>query len=128
MQCVFIKSNRKRCQGNCVTGSEFCPIHAPENAKKFAAGRRKGGIERSKPAAVLPPDTPDAPLLTGSDVRAFVAETLNQVRTGRLAVPVGNCLFVGAGFLLKAIEESEIDRRLEALETRTAPVTGRAVR
>ncbi len=43
---------------------------------------------------------------------------MKQVQTGQLAVQDGNCLGVLAGVLLKAIEGSDIERRLAALEAR----------
>jgi hypothetical protein len=76
--------------------------------------------------ATLPPDTPDLPLRTVADVVAALALTMNQVRTGRLGVNVGNCLGVLAGVLLKAIEGSDFEERLAAVEARQPVRNGRA--
>jgi hypothetical protein len=73
-------------------------------------------MNRSRPAATLAEDTPDLPLRTVADVAAALAVTLNQVRTGKVAVQVGNCLGVLAGVLLKALEGSDLERRIAALE------------
>jgi hypothetical protein len=73
-------------------------------------------VNRSKPAATLSEDTPDLPLGTVTDVAAALAQTMNQVRTGKVAVQVGNCLGVLAGVLLKALEGSDLERRIAALE------------
>src|SRR5580704_13221313 len=104
-QCTFIKADKKRCRGFCVADTDFCIYHCDDPAmkKKLHDARVKGGIERSKPLATLPVDTPDVELLTSYDVRAFIALTLNQVRRGQISVPIGNCLFVGTGVLLRAI-------------------------
>lgn len=121
MKCEFIKPDEKRCGSHAMRGSTFCFFHDPATREARKAASAKGGSVCPKPLTTLPPDTPDAPLVTGYDVRAFVAETLNHVRAGRLAHAVGNCLFVGAGVLLKAIESSELDRRLAALEEGHGP-------
>jgi len=99
-----------------VPGKTRCTFHDPELAAERAEGRRRGRESRSRPVATLPPDTPDATLASVQNVAAFLAVTLNQVRTGQLAVGVGNCLFVGAGVLLKAIEGGELEQRLAVLE------------
>jgi hypothetical protein len=62
--------------------------------------------------------TPDLPLKTVRDVVSAVADTFNKVRTGQLAVGVGNCRGVLAGVLLKALETSDLEQRLSALEAR----------
>jgi hypothetical protein len=66
----------------------------------------------------LPPDAPDLPLNSVCDVVRLLGETINQVRTGRLGVNVGNCVGVLAGVLLKAIEGGDLEQRLAALEAR----------
>jgi hypothetical protein len=63
------------------------------------------------------------------DVARFLAQTLNLARTGRVAVNVANCLFVGAGVLLKALETGDLEQRLSALEARRQPASnGRVYR
>jgi hypothetical protein len=121
MQCSFIKPDKQQCGAKCLHGGKFCFFHDPKTRKAHKQAAIKGANTRNKdavtpPPATLPPETPSAPLANGHDVRAFVAETLNQVRTGKLAVAVGNCLFVGAGVLLKAIEGSVVEDRITALE------------
>jgi hypothetical protein len=118
--CSRVKSDGTRCRAKPRPGSTFCIFHDPTLAAKRADGRRRGGINRSRPAATLPPDTPPLPLKTIADVVAALGETMNQVRTGKIAVNVGNCLGVLAGVLLKAIEGSDHEQRLAALEAKQA--------
>jgi hypothetical protein len=118
MRCNHKKPDGARCRANALPGTERCMFHDPAKAAARAAGRQKGGVNRSKPAATLGPDTPDLPLKSVADVVAALGQTINQVRSGRLAVNVGNCLGVLAGVLLKAIEGGELEQRLAALEAR----------
>src|SRR5690349_7438754 len=114
--CCHRKRDGGRCQAMPRAGRKHCTFHDPELAEARAEGRRQGGVNRSKPAATLPADSPDLPLRTVADVVAALAATINQVRTGRLGVGVGNCLGVLAGVLLKAIEGSDLEQRIAALE------------
>lgn len=121
--CSHKKANGKRCKAQARTGKTVCTFHDPTMSKRNREGRRQGGLNGR--AATLPPDTPDAALGSVAEVACFLASTLNQVRTGRLAANVGNCLFVGAGVLLKAIEVSDFEARIAALESRQQPTRPR---
>lgn len=116
MQCSFIKGDKARCRAKCVTGAQFCFFHDPGTREAHHDATVKGGKERSLPAATLPPDAPDIPLRTTDDVRRALEEAYNGVRTGRFAVNVGNCLAVISQALIKAIESSDLERRLATLE------------
>jgi hypothetical protein len=120
-RCTHRKKDGSRCRAFARTGKDVCVYHDPEYATQGAEARRRGGLAstagKGKPAT-LPPDTPDAPLATVADAVNFIAETLNQTRCGLLSVNVANALFVGAGVLLRALQGSEIESRLNALENR----------
>ena len=115
-RCTHKKRDGSPCPNLTRSGKTTCWVHDPELAEKRAEGRRRGGVNRNKPAATLPLNEIDAPLSTVADVATFLAATMNHVRTGRLAVSVGNCLFVGAGVLLKALEIGNLEQRIAALE------------
>jgi hypothetical protein len=120
MQCNHRKRDGTRCRASAIADSGKCLFHDPARAAERAAGRKQGGISRSKPAATLSPNTADLPLQSVADVVAALGQTINQVRTGKLAVNVGNCLGVLAGVLLKAIEGGDLEQRLAALEAKHA--------
>jgi hypothetical protein len=56
---------------------------------------------------------------------AALGQTINQVRTGRLPVNVGNCIGVLAGVLLRAIEGGDLEQRIAALESKQPTTNGR---
>jgi hypothetical protein len=115
-RCEHVKPGGSRCRAQALPGKRACTFHDPDLAVKRAEGRRRGGRARSRPAAVLPPGTPDLPLKTVADVVTLLAETINQVRRGQLDAKVGNCLGVLAGVLLRAIEGGEMEKRVAAVE------------
>jgi hypothetical protein len=118
-RCRATRADGTPCQGP-ARPSGYCFAHDPDLARRRAEGRRKGGRERSRKAAVLPPDAEDLPLRSLQDVAAMLAATVNQVRRGELDSKVGNTLAVLAGQLMKAIEGGDLEPRLEAIEAELA--------
>lgn len=116
VRCRFRKPDGTRCRGQARRGKQSCTFHDPDLAAERAEGRRRGGIGRSRPAAVAPSDAPDLPLRTAADVTAALADAFNRVRRGQLDVKVGNCLGLLAGQLLRAIDGGNLAARIETLE------------
>jgi len=50
------------------------------------------------------------------NIVALLEETINHVRTGTLDVRIGQCTGYLAGLAIKALEQAELEQRLEALE------------
>jgi hypothetical protein len=125
-QCQYVKADGQCCRAKPLPGKAVCLFHDPERAKQAQAARRRGGINRSKPRAVLPADTPDLPLASFADVCQLLGETINQVRIGRLDVKVGHTVGFLAGVLLKAIEASELERMAEEIDKLKALVPNAA--
>lgn len=120
MRCKAKRRDGKPCSCQARPGKRWCIAHDPATAAARVAGQRKGGAVRTlqlRPTT-LPPDTPNVPLAAVCDVVALLAVTVNQVRTGRLGVQVGNCLGQLLQVALKAIEGSDLERRIQALEAR----------
>jgi len=51
-----------------------------------------------------------------SDIVELLNETINQVRTGKIEVKIANAVGYLSGICLKALEQGDIEKRLEALE------------
>src|SRR5262245_25317845 len=115
-KCTHTKPSGERCQAQALPGKPSCVFHDPSSATSRAAGRRRGGKARSRPAAVLPMTTPDAPLATEADLVAFLGQTINQVRRGELDARIGNCLGLLCGQMLRAMQGSDLAARVEMLE------------
>ena len=115
-QCEHVKPGGERCKAFALPGVECCFFHDPTKATERAAARRAGGRKRAAKAAVLPPDAPDLPLATMADVAALLAVTVNQTRRGELDPKVANCLGYLGSVLVKTLEQSDLERRIQALE------------
>src|SRR5215469_15841005 len=81
-QCTMIKRDGNRCHAPTVTGMQFCFFHDPSAVAERAAANKRGG-EKTR-AAVLPLDTPDAPLNSAAELNALLARTINQLLRGQL--------------------------------------------
>jgi hypothetical protein len=118
-RCSGLRKDGGRCNGPRLPGRPTCLFHTddPEMVKRRAAGRKAGGKARSRPAATLP-GASDLPLQDAGDVAAFLGRVANECRQGKLDARVGNCLSAVASALLRALEGSDVNRRLDAMEER----------
>ncbi len=116
-KCEFRKKDGERCDANAQAGKNSCVFHDPAKAAQGRRARRVGGINRSRPAAVLPPEIPDKPLHSTQDVASLLADSINQVRRGQIDPRVANATGYLAGILLKALEQGRTEQRLAQLES-----------
>ena len=112
--CEKVKSNGERCRAMAMAGSQYCFFHEPSVAEERKVAQRQGG--QANGPAVLPDDAADVPLHNGKDVVVFLAETINQVRKGRVAPKVASTVGYLTGLLMKALETSDIEERLARIE------------
>jgi hypothetical protein len=112
MQCQQKKRDGKRCKAPALTGQPKCAMHAePGRAAELGS---KGGRRRAK---YRPNDLKmfSAPK-TAADLRDLLADSIIDTRSGNLDPRVANALgYLGASYL-RALEVSDIECRLDALE------------
>src|SRR5450755_4023651 len=115
-KCEFRKKDGERCGANAQAGKNFCVFHDPAKAAEGQRARRAGGLRRSRPAAVLPRETPDHPLGNTTEVSAFLAKSINDVLRGALDPRVANSAGYLANILLRSLEQGPLEERLARLE------------
>ena len=113
-QCIQVKPDGDRCQAQALTGSLLCFFHDPAQAGARAAASKRGG-EKTR-AAVLPPDTPDAPLRTPSEMSALLDRTINQLLRGQIDSKVANTVGYLMTVKMKTTDLGNLEQRLGALE------------
>jgi hypothetical protein len=100
------------CAAPAIKGGLFCAIHSdPERAAQLG---RKGGmgnrhVYQNHPMEVAAPQT-------ATDVKNLLAEAMAAIRAGKMDPKLGTTLGYLGTSLLKAIETSDIEKRLEKLE------------
>ena len=116
-RCAHIKANKESCGGFAVAGSKYCFAHDPAQASKRRAAQRKGG--EAGRVATLPESS--LSVRNMSDVLELMETTINDVRSGRLDVRVANAIGYLANVSVKVIQQTDIEARLEALESVLEP-------
>ena len=122
-RCAHTKRDGQACGGFALAGSRYCFAHDPTQAAKRDEARRRGG----KAGRVLTPTAPETTVRSVADVVTLVEATINDVRNGRLDSRTANTVGYLANIAIKAIELSEIEPRLQALEAVLEPERGRSV-
>ena len=111
MQCQK-KRDGNQCGARARSGQKYRPLHA-EPGKAAELGS-KGGRRR----AVYSPDSLQeftAPR-TAADLRNLLAQSIVELRAGKLDPKLANSIsYLGAGFL-RAVEVADLEARLEELE------------
>ncbi|SRR6266567_355918 len=119
-KCEFRKKDGRRCGANAQVASDLCVFHDPARAADGRRARTAGGIHRSRPAVVLPVDTPLHPLGNTKEVSAFLADSINQLRRGQLDPRVANGIGYLTSVLLRALEQGPLEERMAKIEAALA--------
>jgi len=122
-RCAQTRANGERCGGFAVIGSAYCFAHDPAQAEKRDDARRRGG----EAGRIEPLGESSISLRSLGDVLGLVELTINDVRAGRVDVKVANAVGYLANVAMKAIEGSDLEARLEAIESVLEPDRARAV-
>ncbi len=95
-----------------ATASGMCYLH--DDPRRAAEMGRRGGLKNRR---VIPDDTTEIPPLnTAEDVRAMLAQAAADLRCRKIEPRVATSLGQLANSLLKAIEVSDLEKRLAKLE------------
>ena len=102
----------RQCAAPAVRNGIYCALHNdPDRAAELG---RKGGAKNRKVY-----ETPDREIpapQNACDVKNFLSEAMAEIRAGRMDPKLGTTLGYLGTSLLKAIETSDIEERLEKLE------------
>lgn len=67
--------------------------------------------------STLPPQTPNHAIKSAQDVVSLLSESVSQVRRGEIDPRIANAIGYLSGMILKAREQSELEERLNNLES-----------
>lgn len=109
-QCVAKNRRGESCGAWALAGSDKCSLHSdPERARRMATKTRRKPRNGAADKTLEPPKT-------ATEVRNALAETMAQVHYGQLDPRTANTLAYVGTSLLRAIEISDFERRLDDLE------------
>src|SRR5262245_8938066 len=119
-QCRHVRASGQRCRARARADRDLCPFHDPETAAAQREARRAGGRERTRRAAVLPPDTPDVPLASVADAVSLLAKTVNWTLRGKLDTKAANSVAYLLTVFFRGLEAGELTERVRRLEEQAA--------
>ena len=101
-----------------ASGYRYCFHHTPGNETKVREAQVRGG-KKGKPNQRMVLRNPRefrSDLLNLAGVSELLATVIQEVRSGELETDTARCLGYLAGHLIKALEKSNLERRVEDLE------------
>jgi len=115
MKCDRRNAEGKPCGAPAVRGTNKCVMHSGRAAELGSrGGRRRTAYSCESLKEFSAPKT-------AADLRDLLGQSIVEVRDGRLDPKLANSMsYLGTGFL-RALEISELEARLAALETQRAP-------
>ena len=112
-QCKFIKPDGERCQAKAMKGSDYCFTHNPDTQAERHLAVVKGGLASKRIKLHLEPLS----IKTPQEVGKLLEDTINKVRSGEIPPNIANTIGYLAGHTLKALEASNLDQRVEMVES-----------
>ena len=111
--CKFIKPDGERCQAKAMKESEYCFTHNPDTQIEKHLAVVKGGLNSKKVKLDLKPLSIKNP----QEVGKLLEDTINGVRSGEIPPKIANTIGYLTGHALKALEASNLDQRVEMVES-----------
>ena len=112
MKCKYFKSDGTPCGGYASKGSEYCYRHSPEISelsKKHASsigGRHK----------LTPLNLPEIIVKDSRDIPLLLADTIYNLRRGKMDVRLGTAIGYVSNILLRSFETADLEVRIEKIE------------
>jgi len=113
--CQSTTVDGRKCKSPPQIGIEYCFFHNPTNSSERQVASSKGG-KRGK-ISTLTRQTPDQEVKSAQDVVNLLSESVNQVRRGEIDPRIANAIGYLSGIILKAREQSDLEERLNDLES-----------
>lgn len=114
-RCLFVKESGDQCGAAAMRNSVFCYFHAPEATERRKESRRNGGKKKVLVTSVIQdPIVLNTPRQVTKFYSQLIIDVMNQKTDLRFATGIGYLL----NGLLKAMELSEFERRIEKIETK----------
>ena len=95
-----------------MNSSELCFTHNPDTKEAKQSAVIRGGKSPKKNYNPLP----SIELIDNKGVVNLLVATINEVRAGEIDLRVANCIGFLSGHLLRALEISELEGRVETIE------------
>jgi len=112
--CKALKLDGSQCQAAALPESTCCFFHDPSKAAERWEAQASGG--RANRMKTLDAATPDRNIRDCRDALALIAESINEVRTGRIDPRIANSVGYLATIAIRVFEQSDLEARIDKLE------------
>ena len=120
MKCRAKTKAGKSCGAPAAEGTDRCVMHSRRAAELGSKGGRRRAVYRPDG------DKDFAPPRTVADLRDLLAQSIVEIRAGKLDPKLANSIsYLGTGFL-RALEVSDLETRLLALAVRAEGKDGKS--
>ena len=111
-KCEFVKKDGKRCNGYAVGGDNYCFFHSAKYQKARKEAVLKGGNSLKRNYG----KETEVTISNSTEVLKLLEETINDLRQGKTSVKIANAVGYISGIALRAIEQGDLEKRMEVLE------------
>jgi hypothetical protein len=119
-RCRATNSKGQPCKSRVMNSSRYCFFHDPKRQAERRAAQSRGGknsLARERPGQL---DLPDVSLKSAHDVLDLVSDTISRLRRGEMDRAVCSTVGYLCQVVLKSIEQSEFEDRLDKIERELA--------
>lgn len=113
-KCKFVKKNNEQCSAYAMQNSDYCFLHNPDISDDLKKQIQSKGGQGNKAQIAKP--LPAVKIGKGKHVIDLLEDTINRVRGGELDIKIANCLGQLANVLLRAIEITNLENKVETVE------------
>ena len=121
-QCQHIKTDSTRCASFAMNGSDFCYRHNPDISEDEKINASSKGGNNNHPSLslgeggwegeVLPP----MPMENFQDIVAVMADSINQVRAGKISQKTGSTIAYMSFIMLMAMDKAKAEANQEKID------------
>lgn len=111
-KCKYIRPDKTRCKGYAVRGDDYCFFHSEKYRKLRKEAVLKGGNSLKRNYG----KSDEIIISCSTDVLKLLEQTINDLRQVKTSVKIANTIGYLSGIALKAIEQSDLEKRMEILE------------
>lgn len=119
--CKATKADGSPCTAKAIQGGDFCFFHDPDKKDEAKIAQSKGGQSKAvlwtvKPWRGLEGETTIMRAPAPEEIINLLADTIDEVKTGKIDPKVSNAVGYLAGVMLKAMQYEALEERLQAIE------------
>jgi hypothetical protein len=112
-QCKFIKKDSAKCTSFAMSGSDYCYRHNPDVSEENKHNASSEGGKQCKEPQFIETPLPEMKVENMQDVVNLLADTINNVRTGKISTKSGTAIGYLSFILMQAMDKVSYEKAVE---------------